>query len=431
MTMRRQLPAVDSLAEALAALRALPANVDEDTQFTVPLRQAPDPLRWIAAQPSGQRLFWSDRDGQQIAGWGFAAEASTAELTAIRLDRRPWIGGLAFDETGAIDDAWETFGRGSFWLPALALAVTPDHRRLLLHRTPGDGVDLSAVTAEVASSGVRFVCETFQTLPARDDWIENVEDALQAFGSGFLDKVVLSRQIRLALTAAPNPFQVLMRLREAQQETFNFCFETTAGRAFLGCSPELLLWRQGATLTSEALAGTRPRGETPEADAALARSLLESAKDRREHDHVVAAIGRVLSAQSAAVTRPDVPQVRAHHRVQHLWTPFTATLRPTALDPVLVGGLHPTPAVCGQPRPRALGFIRAHEPFSRGWYAGAVGRAGEGSLTLAVGIRSALVVDAELWVCAGAGLVEGSDPEAEWDELDSKSAQFFALMEAP
>lgn len=428
MTTRRTFPAAASLEAALAALRAAPLTADTPLQIEIPLLQAPDPLKWIAAQPAGHRLYWSNRRGHRIAGWGFADQRDVGALTEMRLDDRRWFGGVAFDERAPVSEEWAPFGPGRFWLPRLTVEVTPVYTRLLLHLLPGESIDLSGVTAEEATpvplpTAVERVSE-----PPREDWLRHVTAAVGELMDSPLQKVVLSRRTRLRLSATPDAFQLLSRLAEGQVDTFNFGFEVAAGWAFIGCSPELLLTRRGSGVETEALAGTRPRGETAATDAAFAQQLLDSPKEREEHAHVVRAIERALNGQSARITHPEIPQVRRHHRVQHLWTPFEATLLPGTLDPVLLGGLHPTPAVCGQPRAQARAAIRRYEAFSRGWYAGAVGCVGMDRLTLAVGIRAALLRDETLWICAGAGLVQGSQPEAEWRELDVKSAQFIALV---
>jgi menaquinone-specific isochorismate synthase len=94
----------------------------------------------------------------------------------------------------------------------------------------------------------------------------------------------------------------------------------------------------------------------------------------------------------------------------------------------LLAALHPTPAVGGVPRDAALGAIRAQEPFDRGWYAGPVGWIGADAAEFAVGIRSGLVWPDRLALYSGAGIVEGSVPDREWDEIEQKIADFAAVL---
>jgi menaquinone-specific isochorismate synthase len=103
-------------------------------------------------------------------------------------------------------------------------------------------------------------------------------------------------------------------------------------------------------------------------------------------------------------------------------------MRPGVGPTALLRALHPTPAVGGTPRPSALEWIRAHEPFARGWYAGPVGWVGPDAAEFAVALRSAYFQDRSAVVVAGAGLVAGSDPDAEWDETARKAAPLIRLL---
>jgi menaquinone-specific isochorismate synthase len=126
---------------------------------------------------------------------------------------------------------------------------------------------------------------------------------------------------------------------------------------------------------------------------------------------------------------PEVPIVRSLRNVHHLWTPIVGDLARPAHVLDLVELLHPTPAVCGWPRDAAMAWIASREAVSRGWYAGAVGwfdQVGDGSF--AVAIRSGLFEGREAWIYAGAGLVEGSEPEAELAETRVKQTPILAAL---
>ncbi len=196
---------------------------------------------------------------------------------------------------------------------------------------------------------------------------------------------------------------------------------------FLGASPERLCDKRGLSVASDALAGSAPRRD--EGDARAAAALLESDKDRREHQVVVDAVRAALEPLATRIRVPAAPVVRTLRNVHHLWTPITATLaRPLhVLD--LVRALHPTPAVCGTPREAAIRWIAAHEPDPRGWYAGAVGwfdAEGDGAFNVA--IRSGLLARREAWLYAGAGIVEGSDASLEYAETRLKQAPMLAAL---
>ena len=248
-------------------------------------------------------------------------------------------------------------------------------------------------------------------------WRGAVRAALAAIGSGRLDKVVLARE---AVVEAERPFpraEVLRRLRRRPGgSTYLY-----ASGGFVGASPELLVRRQGRVAVSRPMAGTVPRGASAAAEADGLARLTGSPKEAVEHRLVVDAVAEGLAkvADRVQVGRPEVVRLAT---VAHLATEITADLTgplPSALE--LAGLLHPTPAVGGSPRDAALAAIATLEPFDRGCYAGPVGwvdRAGDGEW--AVAIRCATLAGRRAHLIAGAGIVPGSDPDAEWAETEHK-----------
>jgi isochorismate synthase len=202
---------------------------------------------------------------------------------------------------------------------------------------------------------------------------------------------------------------------------------------FLGASPERLARvEEGADgvrrVGSGALAGSAPRGATPEEDDALGRRLLASAKDLDEHAIVGDMIAHALAPLCLRVEHGGAPALERLRNVQHLFTPVSGVLRPGRGIFDAVAALHPTPAVGGMPRDRALAAIRELEREPRGLYAGVVGwadLAGRGDS--AVAIRSALVDGDRARVFAGGGIVATSDPDVEVEETRLKMA---AVLEA-
>ena len=130
-------------------------------------------------------------------------------------------------------------------------------------------------------------------------------------------------------------------------------------------------------------------------------------------------------AEQASLSPARILKLR---RLQHLRRDIQARLKPGVYDDQLLATLHPTPAVGGTPRRKALAYIRDHETFCRGWYAGACGLISEDVAEFAVAIRSVLLTPDALRLYAGAGIVAGSQPEAEWQELDDKLANLLSLL---
>jgi isochorismate synthase len=190
---------------------------------------------------------------------------------------------------------------------------------------------------------------------------------------------------------------------------------------FMGATPERLVAVHDSTATTMALAGSFPRGASPDEDARLAERLRHDPKERLEHALVVDALREDLAPVCLRVVADAEPRIHALANVQHLVTPVRAQLRAGngVLD--VVRRLHPTPAVGGYPRERALELIREREGLDRGWYAAPLGWAdARGDGEFVVGLRSALIRDGTATLFAGCGIVGASDPETEFAELGWK-----------
>jgi menaquinone-specific isochorismate synthase len=258
----------------------------------------------------------------------------------------------------------------------------------------------------------------------RADWEAAVASALRVIGGGRLDKVVLARELEVETDRPFHRAAVLRRLRDRAAGAYLY-----ASGPFLGASPELLVARHGGLATSQPMAGTVASGGTADAEARRLAWLRSSDKAAAEHGVVVDAVTETLTkvADQVDVTPAEVVRLPT---VAHLATRVTARLTeplPSALE--LAGLLHPTPAVGGVPRDLALAVLAELEPFARGPYAGPVGwvdAAGDGEWAIA--IRCATLTGGGARLVAGAGIVAGSDPEAEWAETEWKLAAVLGAL---
>lgn len=180
---------------------------------------------------------------------------------------------------------------------------------------------------------------------------------------------------------------------------------------------------------TDALAASRPRHPDPDRDAALGEELLTDPKELAEHRFVVEALRRTLVTAGVALDERPEPALRVLPGIQHLITPVHGTMASTATSAVaLASRLHPSPAVGGTPGPAAARFIREHEGFDRGWYAGPVGWIDlDGQGEFHVALRSGLLDDNGLRLFAGAGIVAGSDPDR---ELAETTVKLHAVLDA-
>ncbi len=189
--------------------------------------------------------------------------------------------------------------------------------------------------------------------------------------------------------------------------------------AFAFASPERLFLRQDQELHTEAVAGTRRKGQTAEEEQLLRNSLLTSTKDLHEHAIVAEDICEQLQSITSSVEK-DGPDILDSSSVQHLYTRIHAQLLPDVADSAIVEALHPTPAVLGKQREWALRNIESLESWPRGLYAGTIGVHVGSTAEYCVAIRSLLLQNSYLHVFTGAGIVADSDPDAEWEEIQQK-----------
>lgn len=264
--------------------------------------------------------------------------------------------------------------------------------------------------------------------PDFEGWKTGVEKALDLIARKELEKVVLGRICVLEFEEILDPFAITAALRQRGEGAFVFCFQSD-GMSFLGASPERLFLRREKTLLSEALAGTRPRGKDKLQDENFRNELLSSLKDIREFSPVKEYLQRALSP--LCVTPPVFSPLSVHQtqNVQHLYSCCTAPLKEGPKDLEILQSLHPTPALCGTPTQRAYSLIRELEPFDRELFGGAIGWSTEASSEWAVAIRSCKIERHIATLFSGTGIVEGSDPSEEWEELNQKLKLYDRILD--
>lgn len=251
-----------------------------------------------------------------------------------------------------------------------------------------------------------------------------VVSALKLIEHQHLRKLVLALAVDVAARHPFHELQTIDRLRQQHPHCHVFATRTDRGH-FIGASPERLLSVQqqdgSRWLYTDALAGSAARGKSIATDTALGQDLLDSPKERTEHQLVAEFICDRLMQLGLAPDCADVPTLLKLPHLQHLHTPIQAVL-PPQLHPIdLVAQLHPTPAVAGLPSAIALQHIRELETFEREHYAAPLGWVDtQGNAEFIVGIRSALLQGNQARLYAGAGIVAGSNPDRELAEVKLK-----------
>ena len=377
------------------------------------------PQRFADAAREARRL----RDDLHVAA--ATAEAGRAPLL---------VGAFGFGDAAGRGD-WEGFPAGRLVLPSRVFHRHGDQASLTVQgRVTADcdpvtvAIDLRA-RLERSAPRVGFDAKEpdgeAPTFYADADapharFCADVAEALDAIAAGNLEKVVLARSVRLRRPGGFDAATILDALRRAHPCCASFAL-ARGDSVFLGATPERLLTLDGRRISTAAVAGSAPRGRSPEEDARRARELCESKKEQAEHAVVVRALREALGLVCSRLDLAEAPRLLQLEGIQHLETPIAGVLREEASLLELAGRLHPTPAVGGAPRPAALDWIAEREDLERGWYAGPVGlvrRDGGGELWVA--LRAALLRGGSARLFAGAGIVAGAEPKAELRETQLK-----------
>jgi menaquinone-specific isochorismate synthase len=240
----------------------------------------------------------------------------------------------------------------------------------------------------------------------------NVDKALEAISSKNIEKVVLARDLKAQVS---KDFNINPALRKLEKK-FDTCFIYSVAGLF-GASPELLVKVYHSEFSARVLAGTAGRGTDPGVDQAIGSALNESPKNRAEHKYAIDSLVTSLKVFSEEITVDQEPFSIPLPNLWHLASDVKATLNSDSTSLQVVSALHPSAAVAGTPRDKALEVIEQIENVDRGRYAGPVGWLGaDGDGVWAIALRGAQLDNGTLTAFAGCGIVAGSDPEAELAE---------------
>lgn len=386
-----------------------------------------DLLTWLEAIPLFPKMYWKAKGSEvEIAALGKVLQLSSAPLfDPANSSKARFFGGKAFPSSTSKTTLWNSFPTSIFFLPAFEIIQTKEETLLITHSidSPCDR-KLPAFSQQEK----RLQQSTHRTdLPTYPDWEKVVENFLEEKKRQGLNKVVLARCTTFETEAPLSPFSLLAEVKKSGQNVTFFALQFSEKEAFIGASPEMLYTRKEEHLFSEAIAGTRPRGESDEEDLALENELLSSEKEIREFDYVKSYIKKKFDPLCLSLHMEETRVIKTSS-VQHLHCPFYGKLKAATSDELLLNRLHPTPAVGGAPKEVALSYLQNVESFERGWYASALGFVSQNEASFAVGIRSALVEGCKVHLFAGVGIVEGSSPATEWDELEHKIALFKRIL---
>ena len=269
---------------------------------------------------------------------------------------------------------------------------------------------------------------------AKEDYLAAVLRAKEYIAAGDLMQVQVGQRLSKPYTA--DPIALYRALRRLNPSPYMYFYDLGEFQ-IVGASPEILVREEHAgdgsrKVTIRPLAGTRPRGETPERDLALEAELQADPKERAEHlmliDLARNDIGRIARTGSVKVTQAFTVERYSH--VMHIVSNVEGVMRPEVGQLEVLKATFPAGTLTGAPKVRAMELIDELEPVQRGIYGGACGYLSfAGDMDLAIAIRTGIIKDGTLYVQAAAGVVADSVPELEWQETEAKARALIRAAE--
>ncbi len=388
-------------------------------------------IDWLEQQPIFPKFYWQSRDTrEEVIALGSVRTFSelAPAYTVLAKDQRIW-GGRSFD--GNTDKNRRCLS-SFFFLPQVELSrfdnqwsisvnLNSEPHRVLssLKKLKVECASLSPIVTNIAA---------IKHYPEKAQWTELVDKVLLGIENQQFDKVVLARRSDIELEQPVLASQLLKASYQKNHHSFHFLLALSPSHAFVGSTPERLYQRIGRELHTEALAGTIGRGETAKQDMELANWLSKDSKNLNENQFVVDDIIERLKPLTQSMNTEMETRLVRLRKVQHLKRNIRCELKPMVRGVELLDALQPTAAVAGLPRKEAMEFIYENEPFARGWYAGSMGYVSHEKAEFCVAIRSALVLNNQLQLFAGAGIVPGSEAEKEWQEINKKMSTLLSLI---
>lgn len=400
--------------------------------------QLSDSISWLSSQALYPLLYWKSKDKKRThMGLSsiFSCEG-VPELICLQkgVGRAPHLfGGCHFTKKTNQYNLFDDFTNPGFFLPEVEIELNETNSGNLCIHIPKDTENVSAHVENILRA-LQFTYEKTKPfdqffldrldLPNYSNWCSLVEKALKDIHETPLDKVVLARSSTFSYKENVKPFEILKKLELTTINSTLFAWIPEKETAFIGATPERLYSRENGNIYTEAVAGTRPRGQTEEEDLTLCEELKHNQKEAREFSFVSDFFEECLPKLCLSFKKDDVAKVSKTSTVQHLYESFTGKLKENMTDKLLLQSLHPTPAMGGTSAELSLDFIKNNEPFFRGYYASPLGWISPDSSEFFVGIRSAFIKKTRLVLFSGAGIVNGSDPTKEWEELEHKISHF-------
>jgi menaquinone-specific isochorismate synthase len=267
--------------------------------------------------------------------------------------------------------------------------------------------------------------------PEKKEWDNIVKDSLKLIHQNIVSKIVLSRKFVAKYKKNICGEDIFDEIKdETGTESYNIFFQFSSYQTFVCFTPETLFSLNKDRLKLDALAGTTSRAKDAFQDNELGIKLLTNKKEIQEHRYVTNFIKDKMESIVDEVEYSKKEELLKLGHVQHIHSVLEGRLKKDTHFIDLFATFHPTPAVGGTPRTKALELIKELEPYTRGFYAAPVGYFSQEKSEFAVGIRSALIHNEKMHVYGGCGIVDGSLPDLEWQETKNKMKNFKNVLGA-
>ena len=352
-----------------------------------------------------------------------------------------FVGGMKFTIEHS-DDDWKDFNDSTWFIPEIMICKTGGKTFITYNYYVEQGLSKTKLTEKFKNkletllnineadkhSFPRIINSSGLSPKDRKKWKQIINLALDKIHDREVSKIVIARKVELILSEEINLTITLQTLRNDYPECCLFAYHK-GNSTFFGITPELLARVSVNKIEADAIAGSNNRSTSAAEDSKLEADLLNSKKDLDEHQYVLNHFTSAFKKFSENITFNAKPSVKKLKNIRHLLTKITADLKDDASLMNILKELHPTPAVCGYPKDAALNLIKKIENQKRGLYSGIVGWFnlnvnGE----FAVSIRSAISRGNKLIAYAGSGIVEGSTPDAEFEETEMKLKPILSLF---
>lgn len=404
--------------------------------ISLEMDQEPAWMQWLDT-PVNEKVYWQSRDGRtEAVGLGVASQIicthqqqlpdAWQQLQTVMDQCDPrirWYGGQCFNPCVELDQAWQPFGLFRFWVPRVVIRREDQICCLEVADVSLDDNGLEEAVALIRACSDQAPCDrkvpvskNYVDLPEKAEWIDQVTRVCHDLEQHDA-KVVLSVKRIYDVTGPVDTVSLFDQARIQAKGGFQYYYQVD-GCVLMGISPECLYQRQGEYLVTEALAGTGEKSD----------DLLSQYKDNTEHDFVIRDVTEAMHAICDQVECQPDKELHAWKDLVHLKTALSGVVKPNVTDRDLIQTLHPSAAVLGYPRDKAWQWLSQYEAHVRGWYAGPIGWLCQRQAQFAVAIRCALVSHYNIHLFAGAGLVTGSRPDQEWQEIHNKMRLFVDLL---